>query len=257
MPQLPQGRLSLSKLPPDVASGLWNAAVSLHSRLEEATKQIIDLWLTDNRRTMMSIRRTREGLLRLRLHHMFVDAEERHIVAISTLLTSHNTTAQKIARDTVTSFTQRHHEKIRRFDPPKRRIRIRTAGNTHDLNVLYHRVVREHFDKDPKLTITWGRWGRPGSPLKSIRLGSFDARRGIVRVHPILDRPAVPEWVVAYIIFHELLHDHLPPLVRRGKKTAVHHDAFCERERQHPDHDRFEAWVDSTLSRLMSQGDPR
>ena len=53
-------------------------------------------------------------------------------------------------------------------------------------------------------------WARraPKRRRKSIQLATYDARAGELRVHPALDAPDVPAFVVEYFVFHAMLHAH-------------------------------------------------
>jgi hypothetical protein len=96
-------------------------------------------------------------------------------------------------------------------------------------------------------------WGRrsPSRTRRSLRLGSYDADGHIVRIHPVLDQPAVPDWFVRYVVFHELLHVVFP--VQRGADDRwIHHGrAFRRRERAYPDHRRALAWERAHLTALI------
>ncbi|MBH25318.1 MAG: hypothetical protein CMH57_12880 [Myxococcales bacterium] len=249
---LPQGHLSTKKLPAELGRQIWQGAVSLHCRVETAMGEPVDLWLTDNRRSMVSIRRN-NGRCQIRLHHMFVGAPVKIIQALATLHKGRTATTRDRARATLTGFTRDNADKIRRRKP-KRRIRVRTQGEVYDLEALYADMVAHHLDADPGLTVTWGRWGRPG-PRKSIRLGSYDPRRQLIRIHPLLDRESVPAWVIQFVLYHEALHHLYPPIRSRRGRNKLHHEEFLRQEALHPDHDRFEQWQVTDLNALMDSAE--
>jgi hypothetical protein len=73
----------------------------------------------------------------------------------------------------------------------------------------------------------------------------------VVRIHPVLDQPLVPEWFVRFILFHELLHAELdtsgasagfeaPPAT--GARRRFHGPEFRRRERAYPDYRRALEW---------------
>ncbi|MEO1268997.1 MAG: hypothetical protein AAFX99_12920 [Myxococcota bacterium] len=247
---IPQGRLSTQTLPPDQSRQLWPRALKLHCRIETAMDEPVDLWLTDNRRSMVSIRRSPRGRCTVRLHHMFVGAPVHVIQALAALHKGRTQAARQSARAILTRFTQDNADKIRRPAPPKRRVRVRTRGHVHDLKALYADMVAQHLDCDPGLTVTWGRWGRQG-PLKSIRLGSYDPGRTLIRIHPLLDRETVPGWVIQFVLYHEALHHLYPPIRSRQGRNQLHHAEFLRQEALHPDYDRFECWQRTDLQALM------
>ena len=72
-----------------------------------------------------------------------------------------------------------------------------------------------------------------------------------MRIHPVLDREAVPSWYVRYILFHELLHAALPS-EPRPRERCIHHGAeFRRRERGYTDYGRASRWEKENLSRLI------
>ena len=76
-----------------------------------------------------------------------------------------------------------------------------------------------------------------------------DAR--IIRIHPTLDRVEVPEFYVAAVVFHEMLHQAVPAREVNGRRI-VHGAEFRGRERQYPDHARARAWEARHLGLLLS-----
>lgn len=71
-------------------------------------------------------------------------------------------------------------------------------GAAHDLGALFDRLNAEYFDLLP-VRITWAR-ARAGAPL-----GSYRAPERLIRIHPRLDQPAVPERFLGWVVFQQLL----------------------------------------------------
>ena len=85
---------------------------------------------------------------------------------------------------------------------------------------------------------------------RSIKLGSYCSRERLIRVHPVLDAGFVPRFFVEYIVYHELLHHMLPPIVRGGRRQ-LHDRRFKEHERAFPGYARALAWEREHLDRLL------
>ncbi|MEZ6020742.1 MAG: hypothetical protein R3F17_11750 [Planctomycetota bacterium] len=139
-----------------------------------------------------------------------------------------------------------------------RRTPVRTRGKHHDLEALLAGLLAEEFagefageaaaeDSAPAIpTITWGRQG-PSKRPRNIRLGSYQAEGNLIRIHPKLDREAVPHAFVRYIVFHECLHA-LYPSKRDTAGRWIHHTrAFRARERTYRDYLFALEWEKSTL----------
>ena len=145
------------------------------------------------------------------------------------------------------------HEQITRSETPPDPPVVETSGQQHDLLVLARPLLEHSFVgafEGPPPAITWGRRVRSRG-RRSLRLGSFDPGRSLVRVHPVLDQEAVPAWFVRYILFHELLHAALPPR-RDGRGRWIHHPPeFRELELLYPDHQPALAWEALNVPRLI------
>ncbi|HPF15494.1 MAG TPA: hypothetical protein P5218_09585 [Planctomycetota bacterium] len=143
-----------------------------------------------------------------------------------------------------------------------RRLRLQHQGRVHDLQAIQLELLGSElahaFEGFPQTSeprhpiphITWGRAGR-GKKVRSIRLGSYNTEINLVRIHPRLDQPAVPERFVRYIVFHELLHAIYPSQKDRSGRWIHHTPKFKARERQFPDYAFALEWEKSTLFRVI------
>ena len=103
--------------------------------------------------------------------------------------------------------------------------------------------------------ITWGRWSTLRGRRRTIRLGSYDHREGLIRIHPALDQEWVPRELVEAVVHHELLHAALPPRESGGRR-CLHGPEFRRLERELPQHTVAERWLAANLPRLL-RGRPR
>jgi hypothetical protein len=146
---------------------------------------------------------------------------------------------------------------------PERAEAVRTRGEHRDLRALLDDVLHLDFAGEAELHarppgITWGRRGASRS-RGGLRLGSYDPDLHRIRIHPVMDQPAVPEWFVRYVVFHECLHARFPP--RRGSDGRwIHHGPELQaRERAYADHRRVLAWEKAHLKALVrsaKRGEP-
>jgi len=84
-----------------------------------------------------------------------------------------------------------------------------------------------------------------------VKTGVYVQDARIIRIHPTLDRAEVPEFYVAAVVFHEMLHQAVPAREVGGRRI-VHGPEFRRRERAYPDHGRARAWEERNLSLLLS-----
>ncbi len=64
-------------------------------------------------------------------------------------------------------------------------------------------------------------------------LGHYDPAHNTIVVSRILDRPAVPKYVIEYLVYHEMLHLR-HPVKLRGSRRCVHPRSFQEEEKLFP-----------------------
>lgn len=209
------------------------------------------LVLTENRTRMLSARPEGEGLY-LRIHRAFVHGDEETLDAVAVLCDRRvRGGARRDALQVARSHFRLHAEQ----GPPRRKaLTIYPVGETFDLRILRDRVNEEYFGGELEVHVTWGRRSSARSRRRRrsgihIRLGSYDQRHRLVRVHPVLDRPEVPEYVVESIVHHEMLHAAVPPVPGRTRRR-VHTKEFRRREREFRRHDEAEAWIETHLETL-------
>lgn len=99
-------------------------------------------------------------------------------------------------------------------------------------------------------------WARRSRPRRSLRLGSATPDHGAIRIHPALDDPGVPEYVVRMVVYHELCHCIAPPISRanareRGEPHRVHHAEFRALEALYPELERANRWVRDNFRQLL------
>ncbi len=202
----------------------------------------VRLSVTDNRSTMVSFRRG-QSALRLRLHHMFLDAPQPVVQAIADYAGRGSRTAGPVLDDYI-----RGRQPLIRQDRP-RDTELNPRGRCFDLKAIFERLNQTYFQSGIQAQIGWGRM--PGRRRRrSIRLGVYDHQTREIRLHPALDRPDVPAFFVEFIVFHEMLHQLFPSHARNGRR--VHHPrAFRDRERAFPYYEAALRWEKQNLRMLL------
>jgi hypothetical protein len=211
------------------------------------------LELTDNRRTILSVRAgRREGRapLELRIHHSFTEAPEEVLRAVATFVESRRGSDQ--AREALTLI--REHFTVHRQTARIRKLVLQPVGVALDLREVFADLNERYFEGRLAAGITWGkssiasRCGRRRSA--SLQLGSYSYEDRLIRVHRVLDHPEVPRYVVEAVVFHEMLHADMPPEVRGGKRL-FHTPEFRRRERQYRNLTRAERWIGENMPELL------
>jgi hypothetical protein len=219
------------------------ARQALERRLAKEHNRPVALSVTDNRRQMISHSR-REGVLRARIHHMFLDAPGM----VQEALVRYVVRGDRAASTLVTQYIDENAFRIRAARPVL--IPLSTQGKAHDLLTLFHKVNEKYFGGAVDALITWGKRTRSNEPRRTIKLGSYSAVERLIRVHPVLDKPWVPRYFVSYIVYHEMLHHVIPSSQGRGRRM-LHPPLFVARERLFRDYDRSLAWEKAHVARLL------
>lgn len=198
----------------------------------------IQLRITNNASTMMTLRHPSLSEARVGLHHMFLRAPQPVRRALAAWIKRPNSkTAGKVLNQYIKD--QNH---LIRVKPPRTE-KFRTKGVNFDLAELYRDVNRSHFEDRVDCGITWGRIPTIRR-RRSIRFGSYVPGDHLIRIHPYLDQPFVPAYFVRYIVFHEMLHADMGIAELPSGRRVIHSAEFKRREMAYPDYDRAIAWME-------------
>lgn len=103
-------------------------------------------------------------------------------------------------------------------------------GEFHSLQKIYREMNERYFRDQVEIRrIGWGMrrsWAR---------LGHYDPVHHTITLSPVLDSGRVPEYVVRYIVYHEMLHTVFEGAAHGRRKH--HHAEFRKAERAYPDFD--------------------
>jgi hypothetical protein len=221
------------------------ARQALERRLELCARQTVVLSITDNRHSMIHATR-REGVLRVRLHHMFLDAPLDVVESLARFLLFRDRDASAV----VGRYIDVNATRIRPLESSLRRT-LTTAGDVHDLAAIYAELNDLYFDGEVDARICWGTEAtRKGKRRSTIKLGSYTAQERLIRIHPRLDQAFVPRYFVAFVVFHEMLH-HVMPATRVAGRRMLHPREFRERERSFKHYEKSIAWEKANLDRLL------
>jgi hypothetical protein len=118
------------------------------------------------------------------------------------------------------------------------------SGRVHSLQRIYQELNSRYFNDQIEVRrIGWGiRKSRN-------RLGHYDPIHHSITLSPVLDSPEVPDFVIRYIVYHEMLH----AVFEDGASSPVrrHHSPEYRRaERAYPDYGRAKKFLGSFCARL-------
>lgn len=119
-----------------------------------------------------------------------------------------------------------------------RRAEHRPAGSHHDLAPLFERLNRRYFQNSlptPRLGWSLRAW--------RTQLGCFDPALRQIVINRHLDGSGVPEYVVAYVLYHEMLHLKHPMRFARCRRES-HSPAFRKEEKRFAEYQRAMKFLD-------------
>jgi hypothetical protein len=228
-------------------SAFRTAELSLERRIRaHLSSGALSVTLTDNRYTMISVRRETGPTYRVRLHHMFAEAGPAVTRALARYIGKNDAGASRLLGD----FIDEHQFKVRAKSRRGRPL-IVTRGQFHDLQEIYDHLNRRYFDGAINAVITWGQ--RNGKPRRrnSIKMGSYSVEDRLIRIHRSLDRQFVPRFFVEWIVYHEMLHQvHEAPIV--NGRRQFHTRAFLEDEACFEYYAAARAWERAHLDALLT-----
>lgn len=197
----------------------------LRLAFERALGRPVDLTLTDNSSSLFTARR-KNGVVAVRIHRMFADAEEEVVKELVAYARGARKTTPRFRH-----YVRQNGHRIR--ERPPRRITLRPRGRHYNLSAFFDEVNSAYFGGAVRAGVTWGSKPRNGRVARRI-LGSWSPRTGVIRLSPLLDRRWVPRYYVRFVLYHEMLHAHLGGM--------GHTAEFRRLERRFKEFERAEAY---------------
>lgn len=219
---------------PDTVAAHW---------ISQRLARPVQVTFTNNRSTMMSWKE-HQGILGLRLHRMFQEAPELVWEAMVSYLGVQDTVAGRVIDKYIQTTTREATE----------RTNLAPVGRCYDLREVFESLNAEFFHSSCKAKITWGRAGSK-TRRKSIVLGSYSERESLIRIHPCLDQAFVPRYYLAWVVYHEMLHEVLG-VEEQGGRRQVHPPEFTILEESYPEFIQAKAWERAYLPRLLKYRQP-
>jgi Protein of unknown function DUF45 len=119
-----------------------------------------------------------------------------------------------------------------------RRAEHKPAGAHFDLEPMFARLNSSYFNDE----LAQPRLGWSARVWRS-QLGCFDPALGQILINRQLDHADVPEYVVAYVLYHEMLHLKHPMKFARCRRES-HSAAFRKEEKRFAEYDRAMRFLD-------------
>ncbi|MCD8350368.1 MAG: hypothetical protein LUC93_07145 [Planctomycetaceae bacterium] len=218
----------------------------LQEELSRRSGRQVQLYLTNNRRRMVSARR-RGTFVEVRLQRIFLDSDTDVLDDIVCLLNGRETDRAALRRFIDERFKDGASEaQPRRSIPPDR-----TRSSHHDIAAYARDLNQTYLGGRSTATVMWGRRSTKRS-RRSIRFACYDPERNVVIMNRKLDNPDIPGYFVEFVLFHEMLHEVLGIGERADGRRDIHGSLFKLMESTYPDYDKALRYEKELCSRLGS-----
>jgi len=205
---------------------------TLSDYLENATGKTVVLNITDNTASVLSIREKKNHEILVRLHWIFLHADNDVIKEIALFINKRKRTTSLIGK-----FIRENRDCIRKS---VKTCAINAKGRHYNLKEIFDFINIRYFDGRIKVSITWGRKGRRWYKGKRT-LGSYDESTGMIRINTLLDQRSVPKYFVEFVVYHEMLHADMKSR-KDGSRSPLHSVEFKNRERLYEGYARVQKW---------------
>jgi hypothetical protein len=126
-------------------------------------------------------------------------------------------------------------------------------GRVYNLQEIYNEINRDYFKGKLKLLITW--FGEPRSRNRSrIAFGLYHDTLKLIKINRILDKNSIPCYLIAYVIYHEMLHHVCPPFIDEDGVSRIHNEEFKRRELAFSHYHHAIQWIRENRQNLFSKG---
>jgi hypothetical protein len=178
---------------------------------------------------------------------MFADADPVITRALAHYIAENDADASRILGDFIDANAGHVRGRARRTPTQV----IFTAGEHHDLRAIFDELNARYFENRIDAAITWG--ARSGRPRRrnSIKMGSYSVEDRLIRIHRSLDRAFVPRFFVAWIVFHEMLHQVHDIRVKNGRRE-FHSKEFMADEAGFELYEQAKLWERRHLDALLT-----
>jgi hypothetical protein len=164
-------------------------------------------------------------LTTLNISESFIHSSDQVLTAVlQTALHQKNTTASEIIRKF--SLSEECSDVLLELGLIAQIVTETAQGNTYNLDQLFSTINHQYFAGTMnKPRLTWS------SNLSHRKLGHYERTRDRIVISKILDHDQIPQYLVEFVLYHELLHKHHGIQWLNGK-CMVHTPEFKRSERK-------------------------
>jgi hypothetical protein len=208
----------------------------IQKKLERNSGLKLKLKINDNRSTMLSVK-WESDYTKVSLHRMFLDAPQNVMDALACYLRQED----KHISSSVKAFIE---DNLKNLDYSHQldRSKLYSQGNVYNLQQIYDTLNREYFQNKLQLYITW--FGKPSQRSRSrVTFGLYHDPLRLIKVNRLLDSPSFPDYILSFVVYHEMLHHVCPAYFDANGQHHIHSKEFKEREELFRHYDLAQKWI--------------
>lgn len=217
----------------------------LQRQLELGCGSKVQVKVNNNRSTMLSVR-WEPDCTKVSLHWMFGEAPRNIMQNLACYVRQEQ---DDISTD-VKAFIE---DKLQKLDYSHEldTSKLYCQGHIYNLQKIYNQLNAEYFRTKLKLNITW--FGKTFVKNRNrLTFGLYHEPIKLIKIHRLLDSPSFPDYVVAYVIYHEMVHHVCPSYYDENGIHRVHTKEFKEQELKFKYFDLAQKWIQDHSDYLFS-----
>ena len=208
----------------------------IQRQLENRSGLKLQLKINDNRSTMLSVK-WEPDCTKVSLHRIFLKAPSNVMEALACYLKQED----KSIAPTVKAFIEdklKHLDYSHQIDHSK----LYSRGNVYNLDQIYQDLNRTYFNDSLKLHITW--FGKANQRCRSrFTFGLYHDAIRLIKINRTLDSPSFPDYVVSYVVYHEMVHYVCPSYFDTNGYHQIHSKEFKEKEEEFLHYNLAQEWI--------------
>lgn len=210
--------------------------LTFQDQLENSVGIKLRLKINDNRSTMLSVK-WEPDCTKVSLHRMFLKAPLNVMQALACYLKGEH---KKLA-PSIKAYIEHNLQRLD-YSHELDLTKLQTKGHVYDLEEIYLYLNRKYFDEPLGLHITW--FGeRRRRICKRVTFGLYHDPLRLIKVNCLMDNSHFPDYFVAYVIYHEMLHYVCPTYVDESGYKHIHSKEFKEREKEFEYFKKAQQWI--------------
>jgi hypothetical protein len=217
---------------------------SFQHELETALRKSVKLTINNNRSTMLSVKWDPK-CIKVSLHRFFLDAPENVMNDLACYIKDEGSSIAP----TVKSFMEHN---MRRMDYsnaiPENQLVV--EGKIYNLTEMLRSLNNQYFSSKLNLKITW--FGKRHQYNRSqVTFGLYYEPMKLIKINRLLDNPKFPDYLVAYVIYHEMLHHVSPSYYDEEGKHRIHSKEFKKMEQNFVEYRQAQDWIKKNKDNLF------